>query len=136
METKLLIASMLAGGLWLLAQDSEPEPTTTETVTSVTQIEPPTLSVTVVLSPVVKKNGTNTANIVSVTATKQRVVRKLVNGVQVGDAEVRKVEAPRDILANLLTRTNANGILALNLSPYRATMLWNAYNKTPPTENP
>ena len=136
MKTKLLIASMLAGGLWLLAQDAEPEPTTTETVTSVTQIEPPTLSVTVVLSPVVKKNGTNTANIVSVTATKQRVVRKLVNGVQVGDAEVRKVEAPRDILANLLTRTNANGILALNLSPDRATMLWNAYNKTPPTENP
>lgn len=134
MKTKLIAVGLASiAGAWILAQDAEPEVVVNETTTSVTQFEAPTLTVTVVLSPVVKKNGTNTANIVSVMATKTRVVRKLVNGVQVGDVEIRQVELPRNILPNLLTRTNVNGVLALNLSPARATMLWNAYNVTPPT---
>lgn len=132
MKTKLGLLALLAViGLW--AQDAEPEAVVNETTTSVTKIEAPTLTVTVVLSPVVKKNGTNTANIVSVIATKHRVVRKLVNGVQVGGVEIRDVEPSRNIFPNLLTRTNVNGILALNLNPDRATTFWNAYNVTLPT---
>lgn len=129
----LVLATVLSAGA--AAQEAEPEPAQILVVTNSTAISPPTLKVTVELSPVVKRGTNKAASIISVTAVKMYEVRKLVGGVQTGEVELRTGPA-RNILPYLLTKTNVNGVLALNLNPDKATLLWAAWNNSTESGTP
>lgn len=108
---------------YVFAADDDPDPMTVTTTATLTTITPAGFTVTVEVTPVVKVNGTNTANVASIFVEKWQETRVTRDGVQVGNVR-RESLGRRDATAWFLGRTNVNGIVALNLNPDR--LIWAA----------
>lgn len=112
------------------AADDDPDPVLSTAQNIVTQIEPGGFKLSIDVTPIVKIGGTNTANVTKILVTKLQLVRKLQGGAQIGDTAI-EVVGTRNATTWFMTRTNANGIVAMSLSTNRASYAAAAWNNSP-----
>lgn len=100
---------------------------------AVDRLEDAGFTVRVAMTPVVKSGGTNIASVDKIIVERWAKRRKLVNGVQVGDARPVKIDE-RDCTAWFMARTNAvSGLpIALNIAPDRGSWAQLAYRQSAP----
>lgn len=126
-----LVAGLACLGLLCAAPAfaADDDPTPIETVPgNVTVIEPAGFQVTLLVTPVVKVQGTNTANVTKLLVSKLQDVRVLTSsGVQIGQTR-REVIGTRDATAWFFNRTNVNGRVALNINDTKGSWAASAWN--------
>lgn len=100
---------------------------------AVDRLEDAGFTVRVVMTPVVKSGGTNIASVDKIIVERWGKRRKVVNGVQVGDARPVKIDE-RDCTAWFMARTNAvTGLpVSLNIAPNRGSWAQLAYRQSAP----
>lgn len=108
---------------------ADDDPTPIQTVPgNVTVIEPAGFQVTLLVTPVVKVQGTNTANVTKILVSKLQDVRTMTDGgVQIGQTR-REVIGTRDATYWMFNRTNVNGRVALNINDTRGSWAASAWN--------
>ena len=125
-----LLAAVGAVAYIVFAQstDPEPDPVTVTTAQTLTTVSPAGFTVTLEVTPIVKVNGTNTANVASIFVEKWQETRVTRDGVQVGNVR-RESLGRRDATAYFFGRTNVSGLpIALTLNPDRASWAAAGYN--------
>lgn len=125
----LIIGLALIAPAWSADDDPIPAVETAE----LTRLEDAGFTVRVAMTPVVKSGGTNIASVDKIIVERWAKRRKLVNGVQVGDARPVKIDE-RDCTAWFMARTNAvTGLpVSLNIAPDRGSWAQLAYRQSAP----
>lgn len=112
---------------------ADDDPISAIETTELTRQEDAGFAVRVVMTPVVRSGGTNITSVDKIIVERWAKRRKLVNGVQVGDARPVKIDE-RDCTAWFMARTNAvTGLpVSLNIAPNRGSWAQLAYRQSAP----
>ena len=133
MNMKRILTLIIGLALIGPAFAADDDPISAIETTELTRQEDAGFAVRVVMTPVVKSGGTNIASVDKIIVERWAKRRKLVNGVQVGDARPVKIDE-RDCTAWFMARTNAvSGLpIALNIAPDRGSWAQLAYRQSAP----
>lgn len=133
MNMKRILTLIIGLSLIAPAFAADDDPIAPVETLAVDRLEDAGFTVRVAMTPVVKSGGTNIASVDKIIVERWAKRRKLVNGVQVGDARPVKIDE-RDCTAWFMARTNAvSGLpIALNIAPDRGSWAQLAYRQSAP----
>lgn len=133
MNMKRILTLIIGLALIAPAFAADDDPIAPVETLAVDRLEDAGVTVRVVMTPVVKSGGTNIASVDKIIVERWAKRRKLVNGVQVGDARPVKIDE-RDCTAWFMARTNAvTGLpVSLNIAPDRGSWAQLAYRQSAP----
>ena len=133
MNMKRILTLIIGLALIGPAFAADDDPISAIETTELTRQEDAGFAVRVVMTPVVKSGGTNIASVDKIIVERWAKRRKVVNGVQVGDAKPVKIDE-RDCTAWFMSRINpTTGLpVALNIAPDRGSWAQLAYRQSAP----